>query len=537
MSDNLRIGFVGRQCDDVVLKAGESATIGRAPDARVRLDAAQVSSRHATVMGVDGRWMLVDQGSRNGTLLNGMLVPVQVPCELAHGDVMHIHPFQLRIDLGGKAVATLVTLSADEDRGNVRAIDPAELESLAGRRLQLLIESASRLHGAPDLHALCSGAAEGLLVGTGFGRVMLLRITPEGDPEVIVTRQRDSGANPARVSRSLLRAASEGRAVRLEDANLNMAESIVGAGVTAAMCIPLVVGESIEGYAYLDSVGGARPGEDAAAFAQALTRFVAMGLGDLRRRELDERRRSLEEELAGAHGVQRRLMPQERGTLAGWRWRLHSEPGQFVAGDIVGAGESDVGPWVFLGDVAGKGAAAGMLMACIQAHLSCDLGRGLPLRECVDRVNAYVIRHRGGAEFATLMAARLSPDGTVVEIVDAGHGLAAIQRASGAAALVKADGGPPLGVADVSYGSTHIQLGSGDRLSLFSDGLNEQRGPDGDDLGIERVLSTLRVDGDVNLDVESLVALLRAHAAGLPYADDVSLISLTFEGISDATVS
>ena len=105
------------------------------------------------------------------------------------------------------------------------------------------------------------------------------------------------------------------------------------------------------------------------------------------------------------------------------------------------------------------------------------------------------------------------------------------------AKLVQADGGPPLGVADVPYDSTHIQLGSDDRLVMFSDGLNEQRGPDGNDLGIERVVSTLRVDGDVDLDVESLVALLRAHAAGLPYTDDVSLISLTFEGISDATAS
>ena len=116
MSDNLRISFVGMQRDDVVLKAGESATIGRAPDARLRLDAAQVSSRHASVMGVDGRWMLVDQGSRNGTLLNGTLVPAQVPCELAHGDVVQIHPFQMRMDLGKKSAASLTTLTAEDDR-------------------------------------------------------------------------------------------------------------------------------------------------------------------------------------------------------------------------------------------------------------------------------------------------------------------------------------------------------------------------------------------------------------------------------------
>ena len=148
---------------------------------------------------------------------------------------------------------------------------------------------------------------------------------------------------------------------------------------------------------------------------------------------------------------------------------------------------------------------------------------------------SYVLRHRGGAEFATLMAARLAPDGTSVEIVDAGHGLAALQPGSGAARLVQADGGPPLGVADMPFESTRLELGSGDRLLLFSDGLNEQRGPSGQDLGVERVVNTLRQDGSVELDVESLVALLRAHASGLPYTDDVSLISLTFEGRADAT--
>ena len=222
MSETLRIAFVGVQREAFLLKSGESATIGRAPDARIRLEAAQVSSRHASVMGADGRWMLVDQGSRNGTLLNGTLVPPQVPCELAHGDVVQIHPFQMRIDLGRKGASTLAALSADDDHANVRAIDQAELESLAGRRLQLLIESAGLLHGAADLQALCAGAAEGLLAGTGFGRVMLLRITPEGDPEVLAKRQRDATTDPARVSRSLLRAAGEGRAVRLEDTNLNI---------------------------------------------------------------------------------------------------------------------------------------------------------------------------------------------------------------------------------------------------------------------------------------------------------------------------
>jgi len=535
MNGTLRIRFVGITREDEVLGGGESAVLGRAADARVRLDAPQVSSRHACIMGVGDRWLLVDQGSRNGTLLNGVLIPPQTAQELVHGDVITLNPFRLAIDFGKKMQAKATTLAMEDSSVVVRAIEAEELESLAGRRLQLLIDSATAMQAAQTLQQLCDASVIALLAGTGFSRALVLRTDAGGGIEVHAQRQQHPHADAPRVSRSLLKAAAQGHAVCLENSNLNMAESIVGSGVTAALCIPVIVGELVEGFVYLDSIGGARPGEDAAAFAQALSRFLAMGIGELQRRDLSERKRLLEEELAGAHGVQQRLMPQERGEMDGWRWRLHSEPGQFVAGDIIGAGQSPAGPWLFLGDVAGKGAAAGMLMAVIQAHLSCDLQRGLPLRECVNQLNAFIMKHRGGTEFATLMVIRFTVDGSRIEIVDAGHGLAVMQRHGGGATLVQAEGGPPIGVVDQLYESTHIDLAPGDRLIIFSDGVNEQRGPDGHELGLDRVVHSFQSDHDVELDVESLVALLRAHAAGLPLTDDVSLISVVFAGNSDST--
>jgi hypothetical protein len=479
--------------------------------------------------------MLVDQGSRNGTLLNGTLVAAQAPCELRNGDEVTIHPFRLRVDLGGPAASsTLAAVQADERAGQVRKIEDSEIESMAGRRLRLLIDSASMLQAAQDIPALAQSAAQALMQGTGFSRALVLRGS-ESAMEIVASAMRDPSQDAPRLSRSLLRAAAEGKPVCLEDSNLNMAESIVGSGVTAALCIPLLIGESVEGFAYMDSVGGARPGADAAAFAMALARFVALGMGDHRRRELADRQRALEEELSAAHDVQRRLMPGERGALMGWRWRLHSEPGRFVAGDIVAAGEGPEGPWAFLGDVAGKGAAAGMLMASIQAHLASDLARGCPLVEAMNRVNDYVRRHRGGAEFATLFAVQFSADGTRFEAVDAGHGLAARVGAGRGAQQLQCEGGPPLGVADFPYESSRFELAPSERLVLFSDGVNEQRSAAGEELGIERALATLQADGDVEVDVEGLMGTLRGHAAGIPYADDVSVIGLSFEGVSDAT--
>jgi serine phosphatase RsbU (regulator of sigma subunit) len=535
VSRPLKIEILAPRRSTVEVRAGEALSLGRAADAKLRLEAPQVSSRHASIEGLGGRWMLVDQGSRNGTLLNGSMVVAQAPCELKHGDEILIHPFRMRIDLGGAVHAsTMAAMTADEGSAMVRAIEEAEIESLAGRRLRLLIDSAARMQAAPDASELATAAVEALLQGTGFGRAMVMRGGETG-AEVLASVQRDGGAEAPRVSRSLIRAAAAGKPVCLEDQNLNMAESIVGAGVTAAMCIPLMVGDAVEAFVYLDSVGGARPGDDAAAFALGLGRFLAMGLGEHHRRDLAERQKELEGELAAAHGVQRRLMPEERGSFGGWRWRLHTEPGHFVAGDIVGAGDGAAGPWVFLGDVAGKGMAAGMLMASIQAHLANDLARGCPLAEAVDRVNAYVRAHRSMSEFATLMAMRLAPDGSHVEVVDAGHGFLAIVGAGGAGALVHADGGMPIGIEEAGYACTRVPVAPGQRLVIFSDGVHEQRSPAGDELGLERSVGSLVATGDVELDVEAMLGLLRAHSAGLAFKDDVSIISVSHEGLVDAT--
>ncbi|MFM7808386.1 MAG: PP2C family protein-serine/threonine phosphatase, partial [Planctomycetota bacterium] len=154
-----------------------------------------------------------------------------------------------------------------------------------------------------------------------------------------------------------------------------------------------------------------------------------------------------------------------------------------------------------------------------------------------NRVNDYVRKHRGGAEFATLFAVQFSADGTRFEAVDAGHGLAARVGAGQAAQQLQCEGGPPLGVADFPYESSTFELAPTERVVLFSDGVNEQRSAAGEELGIERVLSTLQAEGDVEIDVEGLIGTLRGHAAGIPYADDVSVIGLSFEGLSDATRS
>jgi serine phosphatase RsbU (regulator of sigma subunit) len=76
------------------------------------------------------------------------------------------------------------------------------------------------------------------------------------------------------------------------------------------------------------------------------------------------------------------------------------------------------------------------------------------------------------------------------------------------------------------YQSSRLEIPEGHRLLLFSDGVNEQRGPSGEQLGTDRMLEFLAAADGVDADVEGLLGVLRGHSAGLPLADDVSLMSL-----------
>jgi hypothetical protein len=72
-------------------------TLGRSPTANVPLDDGYASAEHALLSYRAGQWWLEDQGSRNGTLLNG--VRLNVPVVVSSGDVIGIGRVQLRLEL------------------------------------------------------------------------------------------------------------------------------------------------------------------------------------------------------------------------------------------------------------------------------------------------------------------------------------------------------------------------------------------------------------------------------------------------------
>ena len=82
----------GGRSGETFAPQGERTTIGRSPDCGIFLDDVTVSRKHATLVQREGRWLVEDEGSLNGTFVNRKRVET---AELSDGDELQIGKYRL----------------------------------------------------------------------------------------------------------------------------------------------------------------------------------------------------------------------------------------------------------------------------------------------------------------------------------------------------------------------------------------------------------------------------------------------------------
>lgn len=91
----------GADTAPVVANRGESVTIGRGLECRIRVEHAQVSKEHARISWTDGAWSITDLGSRNGTTVNRWGLTPNEPLVLRDGDAVSCGPCRFEVRLRG----------------------------------------------------------------------------------------------------------------------------------------------------------------------------------------------------------------------------------------------------------------------------------------------------------------------------------------------------------------------------------------------------------------------------------------------------
>jgi serine phosphatase RsbU (regulator of sigma subunit) len=191
-------------------------------------------------------------------------------------------------------------------------------------------------------------------------------------------------------------------------------------------------------------------------------------------------RLTLKHELNVARDIQRAMLPA--GTLTVGTVEAHGEtqPANTVGGDFYDIlPRADGHVLVILGDVAGKGTPAALLMALFLAMTRTLLDEALPPAGLALRLNEQLMRHSPRSRFITAFIGLFDPRTGEVRYVNAGQNPPMVRRASGRLEWL-APTGMALGLSrKASYDEATITLSAGDVLLAYSDGITEAESPNG----------------------------------------------------------
>jgi PAS domain S-box-containing protein len=172
--------------------------------------------------------------------------------------------------------------------------------------------------------------------------------------------------------------------------------------------------------------------------------------------------------------IQAQLLPHAAPDLPGYEFAGVCLPARQVGGDFFDWLAGNDAIRISLGDVMGKGMPASLLTATVRAALR--VVAHLPVSAAVEAVNVALSPDLLRSDsFVTLFHAALEPESGQLTYVDAGHGMAFIQRRNGEVEPLRMHN-LPLGVLpDATYPSGTTTLEPGDTLVINSDGLPDAR--------------------------------------------------------------
>ena len=240
-------------------------------------------------------------------------------------------------------------------------------------------------------------------------------------------------------------------------------------------------------------------------------------------------RLSLKGELEVAREIQLAMLPSGTYRTADVEICGMTRPANTVGGDFYDVLTLPDGRVILtLGDVAGKGSPAALLMALLLAVLRTLVDEALDPPELMSRLNAQICRHSPASRFITLFFAIYDPSSGRLTYVNAGQNPPLVRRADGRFERLLGTG-IALGMFEgSSYNSEDTSIMTGDALILYSDGITEAEAPDGrpfEEAGLEEVVNSYAAMSAAEIGA-AVLKRVEQHARAPRFGDDLTILIL-----------
>ncbi|MGZ8831559.1 MAG: PP2C family protein-serine/threonine phosphatase, partial [Thermoanaerobaculia bacterium] len=196
-----------------------------------------------------------------------------------------------------------------------------------------------------------------------------------------------------------------------------------------------------------------------------------------------------EEDFEQARAMQQSLMPATVPHVEGLDVSGTWKPARAVGGDYYDLLRlSDTQLAVCIGDVAGKGMPAALLMSALQAAVRASAAPGVSPLEVCERVRRVIVQSLSGGRFVTFFYGTIDTSAKRIRYCNAGHNPPVLVRADGGAIRLH-QGGSALSrlFSNTPFHQGEDEIREGDRLVLFTDGVSEARDTAGNDFSEERL--------------------------------------------------
>ncbi|HSK64033.1 MAG TPA: PP2C family protein-serine/threonine phosphatase, partial [Pyrinomonadaceae bacterium] len=202
-----------------------------------------------------------------------------------------------------------------------------------------------------------------------------------------------------------------------------------------------------------------------------------------------------------------------------------------LPGDFFTVEKTTDGLVLALGDIGGKGLAAGMWVSHLAGLIRTHTAASSSPETIVASVNRDVARLSSVAPLSSLFVARLNADWETLSYFNAGHPAALLLRADGDLESLS-DGGPVLGVVpEASFDCGIVRIDPGDALLICSDGILESFDQAEQEFGNRRLEDEFRraQGGSPEAMLFSVLGAVQDFAAPRPLTDDMTLVLITRE--------
>jgi sigma-B regulation protein RsbU (phosphoserine phosphatase) len=241
--------------------------------------------------------------------------------------------------------------------------------------------------------------------------------------------------------------------------------------------------------------------------------------------------RKQEQELVRARQIQQDLLPKNIPQLRGIQVAGAWQPASAVSGDYYDVfALDDHRLAICIGDVVGKGITAALLMANLQAAFRAFASADVSPASVCSKLNVFMCGNVATGKFISFFYCIVDARDRSLAYENAGHCPAQLVRRSGETIALTGEGAVLGVLPDWKYRNNRLQLGSGDELVLFTDGVTEAEDAYGTEFGEERVLQALR-DG-AGRSAEEVRRILMDAVTGFcggNFRDDATVVVLAVQ--------